>query len=180
MQIAGIGYQTLEDFTEDKEHDHTPLFIISVFDMVRDIQVESFQGEKHHGRIIFNIFEDSTYKFCINANPDSYLFNKFEFMKIKIYVESYADLAELDVKVESLKFDDIKQIDKKLSNVHSKVIDIMRTQNYQILREEEYSNKQISNSIILMYLTGVQILLVIVLIFYQTASLKNIFKDLIK
>ena len=108
------------------------------------------------------ILIDATYKLCVFANPESYLFEKLEKMKIKLAIESYADLADLDAnEPENLKTDDIKDLDSTLTNVHSKVIDIMRTQNYQMLREEDYSEKQVTNSKVLFYLTIAQIVLII-------------------
>ncbi len=173
-----------------------------------------FQGEKHHGRVIFNIFEgiikfnthkiinffqnfkfvysltkkfywlylkDSTYKFCINANPDSYLFEKMEKMKIKITLENYSDLKDMDLyEKDNLKKDDIFEIDNSLAKVHSKVIDIMRTQNYQLSREDEFTNKQITNSKVLMYLTIIQIILIVFFTICQILSLKKMFIKLIK
>lgn len=104
-----------------------------------------------------------------------------EKMKIKLAIESFADLSDLDAnEPENLKTDDLKDIDSTLTNVHSKVIDIMRTQNYQILREEEYSNKQVTNSKVLLYLTLGQIILIIFFIIWQFSSLKDLLVDLIK
>lgn len=114
----------------------------------------------------------------MNANPESYLFDKMEKMKIKLAIESYADLKDLDAnEPEALKSDDIKDLDSTLTNVHSKVIDIMRTQNYQMLREEEYSNKQVTNSKVLLYLTIAQIVLIIFFTLWQFSSLKSLLVD---
>lgn len=78
-----------------------------------------------------------------------------------------------------LNTEDIKLIDNNVSNIHSKVIDIMRTQNYQILREEDFTNKQIINSKVLLYLTIIQIFLVVIFTFWQASSLKKLFVDFI-
>jgi len=102
-------------------------------------------------------------------------------MKIKIAIESYADISELDANdQENLKTDDIKLLDQTLTNVHSKVIDIMRTQNYQMLREEEFTSKQRTNSSVLFYLTMSQIVLVIFFTMWQFSSLKKLLIDFIK
>jgi len=125
--------------------------------------------------------KDSTYKFCINANPDSYLFEKMEKMKIKITLENYSDLKDMDLyEKDNLKKDDIFEIDNSLAKVHSKVIDIMRTQNYQLSREDEFTNKQITNSKVLMYLTIIQIILIVFFTICQILSLKKMFIKLIK
>ena len=101
-------------------------------------------------------------------------------VKIKITIETYADISELDLQPDNLKTDDIKEIDQTLTNVHSKVIDIMRTQNYQILREEEFTNKQVTNSKVLMYLTVIQIILILFFTMWQFSSLKKMLIELIK
>lgn len=78
---------------------------------------------------------------------------------------------------DTLKANELNQIDKKITNIHSKVIDVMRTQNYQMVREEEFTTKQISNSKILMYLTAIQILLIICFTMWQVSSIKNLLKN---
>lgn len=98
---------------------------------------------------------------------------------MKIYLESYADITELDKKFDHLHFHDIKDIDDTLLNVESKVFDIMRTQNYQIFREDEYTNKQILNSKALLYLTIAQIVLILICTFWQFSNLKPIFLELL-
>jgi hypothetical protein len=99
-----------------------------------------------------------------------------EKMKIKLTIESFSDLSDMDAnEPENLKTDDIKDIDSTLTKVHSKVIDIMRTHNYQMLREEEYSKKQVSNSKVLLYLTIAQIVLVSFFTLWQFSSLKGLF-----
>jgi len=101
-----------------------------------------------------------------------------EKMKIQLAIESYADLKDLDAnEVNDLKTDDIKDIDSTLTNVHSKVIDIMRTQNYQMQREEDYSSKQVTNYTIMFYLTIAQIISVIICTLWQFSSLKSLLLD---
>lgn len=104
-----------------------------------------------------------------------------EKMKIKLAIESFADMKDLDAnEPDNLKTDDIKDIDSTLTNVHSKVIDIMRTQNYQMLREEDYSIKQVTNSKVLFYLTIAQIVLVVFFTLWQFFSLKSLLINSIK
>ena len=98
---------------------------------------------------------------------------------MKIYLESYADITELDKKLDTLHFHDIKDVDDTLINVESKVFDIMRTQNYQIFREDEYTKKQIVNSKALLYLTIAQVILIFICTIWQFSKIKPIFMDLL-
>jgi hypothetical protein len=94
-------------------------------------------------------------------------------------LESFANLIELDKKYDNLHFHDIKDIDDTLLNVESKVIDIMRTQNFQMFREDEYSKKQISNYMSLLYLTIAQIFLIVICTIWQFSKIKPILMDLL-
>jgi hypothetical protein len=72
---------------------------------------------------------------------------------------------------------DFEKINKKIEKVHKKVIDIMKTQHYQIFKEDEFSNRNLKNSSMIVYFTVVQMIILIVLTIWQVASFKNVFRD---
>jgi DNA-binding transcriptional regulator of glucitol operon len=53
----------------------------------------------------------------------------------------------------------------------------MKTQQYQIFKEDEFSERNLKNSSIIVYFTVIQIIILIILTIWQIASFKNVFKD---
>jgi len=72
---------------------------------------------------------------------------------------------------------DFEKINKKIEKVNKKVIDIMKTQHFQIFKEDEFSNRNLKNSSIIVYFTIIQIVILFVLTIWQIASFKNVFRD---
>ena len=72
---------------------------------------------------------------------------------------------------------DFEKINKKIEKVHKKVIDIMKTQHFQIYKEDEFSNRNLKNSSIIVYFTIIQMVILIVLTIWQVVSFKNVFRE---
>jgi hypothetical protein len=72
---------------------------------------------------------------------------------------------------------DFAKMTKVVNKVQKRVVDIMRSQQYQINKEDEYAKKQIENSNIIVYMTIAQATMVLLFTIWQIVSLKNVFKN---
>lgn len=171
-----MRYNILEDFSEEREHDHTPLFNFVLINVDKAKDVDNYQGSNPHGKVNMIIKESASYKVCVIPRKDGYIFEKSEIIKVAISFDIIDNKTEKDVSG-VVKNKDFDKINNKMAKIHKKIIDVMKTQNYQIMKEDDYSNKQNENSIIIVYGTVVQIGIILVLTIWQVSSLKNLFKD---
>lgn len=87
-----------------------------------------------------------------------------------------SNTTELDTTVIP-KDEDFAKITNQVNKIQKRIIDIMRSQQYQINKEDEYSIIQIDNTNIIVYMSITQIVIIIILTIWQIVSLKNIFKN---
>ncbi len=98
----------------------------------------------------------------------------FKFAITLDLIEENSDIKDLS---EVPKNKDFEKINTKVDKLHKKVMDVMKTQNYQIYKEDEFSQKQIEVSSMLIYMTAIQVIILIILTIWQVISFKNLFKD---
>ncbi len=114
---------------------------------------------------------------CVVPNPDSLVFKHRNTVKLSLtFISTEDELFEKDL-TEVPKNKDFDKINKKIEKVHKKVIDIMKTQQYQIFKEDEFSIRNLNNSSIIVYFTIIQITILIILTIWQIVSFKNVFRD---
>ena len=114
---------------------------------------------------------------CVVPDPNSKFFQNIEIFKMSISmdtIEEYSEAKDFSNLPKNIDFD---KINLKIDRLHKKTIDIMKTQNYQILKEGEFSQKQIENSSIVVYMTIIQVFILMVLTVWQVVSFKHIFND---
>jgi hypothetical protein len=104
------------------------------------------------------------------------VFEKSNNVRVSMSLETMEYIREDDF-VNQPRQKETEVIKKKIEGVQKKITDIMRIQKYQIDKEEDFSTNQIDNSSILVYLTIIQILVLLVLTIWQISSLRNLFKD---
>jgi hypothetical protein len=176
--IITLKINTLEDFHEmdNQEHEHVAIFSITLKNLSSEKEDE-FQGISTNSKVKFIIEKSAQYSICITANQDVRIFENKEVLKISVFLETIEEKSrEIDLS-NVPKSEDFKKINTKIDKVHSKVIDVLKSQHYQINKEEEFIDQQTENSNIIMYLTGIQICILLVLTIWQIISFKNLFKD---
>jgi hypothetical protein len=113
---------------------------------------------------------------CIVARGDSFIFEKENFTKLMISLENIDETEEArdlsDVPLDK----DFEIINTQVDKMTKKIIGIMKSQNYQITKEDEYSIRQVNNSEVIVYATIVQVVILAVLTIWQIISLKNVVK----
>jgi hypothetical protein len=169
------------------EHEHTPIFDIKLINLDKEKEVEVLQGISTSGKVKFIINESnfihfnikgSSYQICVTPNEDSFIFDKSDILKLSLVIQTIEEDQPKDVDLSNVpKNKDAEKLVKKLDKLQNKIIDIMRTQNYQIEREDEYSSRAVHNSSAIVYMTVIQIGILIVLTIWQIYSFKDIFKD---
>jgi len=178
-------YHTLEDVHDEKEHDHSPIFNIYLLRTDSDEEIESSQAINPSGRANFIIQESkyiinslgASYRICLIPNEESIIFKKRDSLKLSISFESTDnDLFPQDLS-KVPKNTDFEKINKKIERVQKKVFEIMRLQKYQIFKEDEFSNRNLKNSSIIVYFTVIQIIILFALTIWQIYSFKSLFRE---
>jgi hypothetical protein len=138
-------------------------------------EVDSLQGINPSGKVNFIITENSSYSICVSPRETAKIFEHLEVLKLSITFE-HIEEEERDLsKVPKNK--DIEKINNKFDKIHKKIVDMMKTQHYQINKEEDFIERQNGNSQVIVYMTVVQIFILLMLSIWQVSSFKNLFKE---
>ena len=168
----------LMDDIHDVNDSHLPLFDFYLYDVSKDDKrIENYQSEHSSGRINFIILESSSYKLCIIPQRDTYIYEKTDSVKMSVTFQPF-DGKKYEKELDNTpKNKDIDLVKERVENMQKKLVDIMKTQMYQIDKEDKFSVSKQDNSSMLVYLTFIQITILLVLTIWQVVSFKDLFKD---
>jgi hypothetical protein len=120
---------------------------------------------------VYNI--GALYKICIVARGDSFIFKHKPSTKLMISLENIDETEETKDLSDVPKDQDFQKINTQVDKMTKKIIGIMKSQNYQIMKEDEYSIRQMNMSEVIEYATIVQIVILTILTIWQVISLKR-------
>lgn len=175
--IVSLRYNTLEELHEEGEHEHTPIFTFVLYNLDKEMEVDNLQGVNSNGKVNFIISENSSYSICVSPRSDAKVFEKLEVIKLSITLENIEENSEEKDFSNVPKNKDVEKINKKADKTHKHILDLMKTQNYQINKEQQFIERQNENSYIIIYMTGMQIIILLILTVWQISSLKKLFKE---
>jgi hypothetical protein len=175
--IISLRFNILDYLHEEKEHEHTPIFEFILYNLDKDTKVDTLQGVNPNGKVNFIIKENGSYTICVIPRPDADVFTKMEYIKFSMTLDTHNELTELRDYSEHPKDKDFEKINAKVQKMQSKVIDIMKSQSYQIAKEDDFIERQNNNTNAILYLTVVQIIILVVLTIWQASTFKGLFKD---
>jgi hypothetical protein len=176
--IITLNINTLEDFheIENQDHEHVEIYSI-ILKNLSSGKDDEFQGISVNSKVKFIIEKSSPYSICITPNADARIFENKEVLKISVVLQTIEENTSEKDLTSIPKSKDFQKINTKIDKVHSKIIDVIRSQHYQISKEDDFIEQQMQNSNIIMYLTGVQIFILFILTLWQISSFKNLFKN---
>jgi hypothetical protein len=94
-----------------------------------------------------------------------------------ISIENFEETGlALDLLKDVPKDQDFKRITEQVEKMSQKLFSIMKSQHYQIFKEDDFSKRQQANSEVIVYATVVQIAILMILTIWQFISLKNAVK----
>jgi hypothetical protein len=175
--IVSLRYNTLEELHEEGEHEHTPIFTFTLYNLDKEKEVDSLQGINPSGKVNFIISENASYSFCVSPRRDAKVFEHTEIIKLSITLDNIEENSEEKDFSNVPKNKDVEKINKRADKMHKHILDFMKTQNYQINKEEQFIERQNANSSVIIYMTAIQIIILFILTIWQVSSFKNLFKE---
>ena len=168
-----MNYKILDE--DIKVPNRTDLFEITIYTNNDKELVKTFTNAHVKGKFPFLIEKSGEYKVCIQTKESSLFTRSRRNLKLSFQIDTDEDV--IDDAENSVKMKDFEMVNDKVKKVQRKITTLSSMQSYQNKVEQTFSDNQIRSSTLLVWLSMIQIVVIIVVGGFHVISLTKIFKQ---